>query len=139
MSATVWYNLSEMNRILATLWMFALVALVAFLPPLGPLFDHHFAERMPYHTHVGATNEHEHGYRQIHSHDAPDWNPALYELDAASVVLAIALSTDSDAAPASDSDSALRIPGPGADVLISAYISPPDTPPRRALPPVILS
>ncbi len=123
-----------MNRIFARLWMFALAALAAFLPPLGPLFDHHFAERMPYHAHVGATSDHEHGYRHIHSHDSPDWNPALYELVAASVILIAALSPDSDATPDSDSDSALRIPGPESDVLISAYISPPDIPPRKPLP-----
>ncbi len=127
-----------MNRILARLWMVALAALVVALPSLGPLFDHHFAERMPYHAHVGVPNNHEHGYRHLHSHDAersPDWSPALYKLDTSPTVLTIVLSSDSETGDGllPDSNSALRVPGPESNSLKSAYISPPDRPPRSGL------
>ena len=39
---------------------------------LGPLFDHHFAERLPYHSHVfshGAPSDHDHPVNTTHSHD----------------------------------------------------------------------
>ena len=39
---------------------------------LGSLFDHHFAERLPYHGHVfgpGASPAHEHPLNTTHSHD----------------------------------------------------------------------
>lgn len=117
--------------------MVALAALVVALPSLGPLFDHHFAERMPYHAHVGVPNDHEHGYRHLHSHDAersPDWIPALYKLDTSPTVLTIVLSSDSELGGfIPDTDSALRIPGPEFNALKSAYISPPDRPPRNGL------
>ena len=119
--------------------MVALAALVVFLPSLGPLYDHHFAERMPYHTHVGAPGEHEHGYRNLHSHGAersPDWTPALYELDISPTALTVVLSSDSElgAGHAPDADSVLRIPGLEPEALKSAYISPPYRPPRDRLP-----
>lgn len=115
--------------------MVALAALVVFLPSLGPMYDHHFAERMPYHTHVGVPSEHEHGYRNLHSHGAersPDWHPALYELDISPTVMTIVLSSDADTGfgSLSETNSALRIPGPEQHALKSAYLSPPDRPPR---------
>ena len=119
--------------------MVALAALVVFLPSLGPLYDHHFAERMPYHTHVGAPSEHEHGYRSLHSHSperSPDWSPALYDLDTSPTLLTIILSSDSELSGGfmPDTDSALRILGLEPDALRSAYLSPPDRPPRDRLP-----
>ena len=138
LTGAAWYNWRVMNRVLARFWMVALAALVVGLPALGPLFDHHFAERLPYHAHVGAANDHEHGYRHLHSHDAersPDWNPALYKLDTSPTALTIVLSTDSELGGwfMPDNDSALRIPGPEFNPLKSAYVSPPDRPPRSGL------
>ena len=119
--------------------MVALAALVVLLPSLGPLSDHHFAERQPYHAHVGAPLDHEHGYRYLHAHDperTPDWNPALYKLDTSPTVLTVVLFLESelDGRLIPDTESALRIPGPELGVLVSAYISPPDRPPRDGLP-----
>ena len=115
--------------------MVALAALVVFLPSLGPMYDHHFAERQPYHAHVGAPVDHEHGYRHIHAHDperSPDWTPALYDLDTSPALLTIILSSDSELSGGfmPDTDSALRILGLEPDALRSAYLSPPDRPPR---------
>ena len=119
--------------------MVALASLVVLLPSLGPLFDHHFAERIPYHAHFGVANDHEHGYRHLHSHDAersPDWSPALYKLDTSPVTLTVVLSSDSKLGGGlmSDTGSALRIPGPEFNALKSAYVSPPDRPPRNGVP-----
>ena len=119
--------------------MIAVAALVVLLPSLGPLFDHHFAERQPYHAHVGAASDHEHGYRSLHAHDperAPDWSPALYKLDTSPTLLTIVLSSDAELGGGlmPGTDSALRIPGLEPDALRSAYISPPDRPPRNGLP-----
>ena len=125
-----------MNRILAGLWMVSLAALVSLLPALGPMFDHHFAERLPYHAHVGVAGDHEHGYRYLHSHDlsrTADWSPALYKLDTSPVILTLVVAADAelDNALRADPESALRIPDFEPDPLRSAYLSPPDRPPRR--------
>ena len=64
-----------MQKILiAILPVFLAVALIA-PPSFGPFLDHHFAERQPYHAHLGAGGGHEHEYRREHFHaraDSPD-------------------------------------------------------------------
>ncbi len=119
--------------------MFALAALVALLLPLGPMFDHHFAERLPYHAHIGAPGGHEHGYRHLHAHDAerpPDWSPALYNLDTSPTVLTLVLLTaaDLDGGLIPNPESALRIPQMEHAPLRSAYLPPPYRPPINSLP-----
>ena len=50
----------------------ALVVALALLT-LGPMFDHHFAERHPGHHHLylgPAPDEHDHGFAQYHTHRA---------------------------------------------------------------------
>ena len=53
----------------------ALALLAALLIPLlGPLVDHHFAERQPGHLHLyltGVPVQHLHDHEAYHSHDAP--------------------------------------------------------------------
>ena len=54
----------------------ALALLAALLLPLlGPLSDHHFAERQPAHLHVyltGVPIQHVHDHEAIHAHGLPD-------------------------------------------------------------------
>ena len=54
----------------------ALALLTALLLPLlGPLADHHFAERQPGHLHVypaGVPIQHLHDHEAFHSHEAPN-------------------------------------------------------------------
>ena len=57
----------------------ALTLLAALLLPLlGPLMDHHFAERQPAHLHVypaGVPIQHLHDHEAFHSHEAPNVGP----------------------------------------------------------------
>ena len=60
----VWQHLAVSS--LALLVVFSL-----FLSWMGPMLDHHFAERHPAHQHIylGAANpDHAHGYQPFHSH-----------------------------------------------------------------------
>ena len=57
-----------MNQVLVRLWPIGLAVLMVTLPFLGPVIDHHFAERQPYHAHFGADAGHEHHYASLHSH-----------------------------------------------------------------------
>ena len=124
-----------MDRVLARLCPIALGALLVLLPSLGPLIDHHFAERQPYHSHLGADRGHEHGYRYFHAHGADfdsEANPALYNLDTSLAGFTTATLSESDLSrqtliePTSligthtASDAALR----------SIYPDPPYKPPR---------
>jgi hypothetical protein len=71
--------------------LIAAVAIHALLLPLyGPLLDHHFAERLPFHSHLysGGSVEHEHLAHVPHSHEhshLPGTN-SLLEAGAAGVV-----------------------------------------------------
>ena len=52
------------------------------VPLLGPLVDHHFAERQPGHLHVyltGIPTQHLHHHEASHSHDAPVSDPSGIE------------------------------------------------------------
>lgn len=61
----------------------ALALLFAILTPLlGPLVDHHFAERQPGHVHLyltGVPVQHLHHHEAFHSHDAPVAAPSVVE------------------------------------------------------------
>ncbi len=54
----------------------ALIVIAALIAPLlGPVLDHHFAERQPGHLHFGAPGEHSHAFEtayHIHRHLQPD-------------------------------------------------------------------
>ncbi len=67
----------------------ALALLTALLfPLLGPLVDHHFAERQPGHVHLyltGAPSQHLHHHEAFHTHDTPAADPA--EIEAGGPVL----------------------------------------------------
>ncbi|MFQ5344151.1 MAG: hypothetical protein ACE5F6_21625, partial [Anaerolineae bacterium] len=60
----------------------ALAILAILLPYYGPLLDHHFVERQPFHVHIyfgAARPEHTHPYQvsHTHSHTRQIANPAL--------------------------------------------------------------
>lgn len=78
-----------MLRRKALLAVTALALLTALLVPLlGPLVDHHFAERQPGHVHLyltGVSVQHLHHHEAFHSHDAPVADPS--GLEAAGPVL----------------------------------------------------
>lgn len=53
------------------------------LPSFGPIVDHHFAERLPSHHHLGAASAHEHPFNLAHAEtgDSTDSPTALYNHD----------------------------------------------------------
>lgn len=64
-------------RILFPITALALLSAL-LIPLLGPLADHHFAERQPGHLHIylsGVPIQHLHDHEAIHTHDAPNTNP----------------------------------------------------------------
>lgn len=78
-----------------------LVLLAALaLPSVGPLFDHHFAERQPGHVHVaGATRPHTHSYEDAyhHHHGYAGYNgdaPIVVNYDNSLAVIQVVTSVD---------------------------------------------
>ena len=135
---TAWrqcYNAPTMNRILASIWTVILVMALA-LPSIGPLIDHHFAERSPTHHHVSITIDHTHEFRVFHGHldieTVPNDSTALYNYDT-SLVTIIPMMID---------DAALRISerfDPSSTFIIPLFArvpradhitTPPDRPPQ---------
>lgn len=124
-----------MEQVLARVWPVGLAVVMVFLPALGPLVDHHFAERQPYHAHLGANAGHEHDFRYTHAHPSErtvDGDLALYSFDVSSAGPTIALPTDAELQARLTADSApvLAIHGPTEAVLSSALVRPIERPPR---------
>ena len=67
------YTFPAMNRVLVRVWPVGLAVVMAVLPFLGPVIDHHFAERQPYHAHFGTDAGHEHYYASLHAHQSLPW------------------------------------------------------------------
>ena len=58
-----------------------MVVTAALLPGFGPLVDHHFAEKLPTHGHLGGYVSHTHTYEQTHEH-AHAGHTHVHEADA---------------------------------------------------------
>ena len=115
-----------------------LTAVMVILPSLGPLADHHFAERQPYHAHLGADSGHTHDYGDLHAHTSDrsgGANPALPNLQVSSAGSAIAIPSDSELVRrlTIEPDTVFTIPPAADSVLRSVYASPPHRPPRDRL------
>ena len=124
-----------MDRVLARLCPIALGALLVLLPSMGPLIDHHFAERQPYHSHLGADRGHEHDYRYFHAHGADfdsEANPALYNLDTSLAGFTTATLSESDLSRQTliEPTSLIGIHSASDAALRSIYPDPPYKPPR---------
>ena len=124
-----------MDRILARLCPIALGTLLVLLPSLGPLIDHHFAERQPYHSHLRVDSGHEHGYRYFHAHGAeadPEANPALYNLDTSLAGFTTATLSESELSrhALDEPTSLIGIHTEVNAALRSIYPAPPYKPPR---------
>ena len=127
-----------MQKILiAILPVFLAVALIA-PPSFGPFLDHHFAERQPYHAHLGAGGGHEHDYRREHSHaraDSPDsrtadGDEAMPNPEIASSAMAAVRSEQVTMTPTAAADSALAAARGGDSIPKSVHPAPPLRPPR---------
>ena len=132
-----------MQKILiAALPIFLAVALVA-LPAFGPFLDHHFAERQPYHAHLGAGGGgHTHEYAREHSHaraNSPssetargaDGDEAMPNPEIASSAMAAVRAEPGSMTPTTPAaDSALSVARGGDSVPKSIRPAPPLRPPR---------
>ena len=128
-----------------------LAVVMAVLPFLGPVIDHHFAERQPYHAHFGTDAGHEHYYASLHAHQsllgtgsgveqaAESLPPtgsgdgiALYSFEVSSAGPSVAMLTDSELESrlTPDPDAVLTLCAPASSVLRSAFVSPLERPPR---------
>ena len=124
-----------MNRVLVSVWPVGLAVLMAALPFLGPVIDHHFAERQPYHAHFGADERHDHDYASLHLHggaQTADGGIALYSFEVSSAGPSVAMLTDSELEGrlTPDPDAVLTLRAPAFSALRSASVSPLERPPR---------
>ena len=124
-----------MNQVLIRVWPIGLAVVMAVLPFLGPVIDHHFAERQPYHAHLGADSGHEHYYANLHLHGGDQTaggGIALYSFEifsgGPSVAMLADLELESRLTP--DPDAVLTLRAPASSVLRSASVSPLERPPR---------
>ena len=129
------YTFLGMNQVLVRVWPVGLAIMLAVLPFLGPVIDHHFAERQPYHAHFGADAGHEHNYASIHVHSddqTADGGIALYSFDVLSAGPSMAMLADSELESrlTPDSDAVLTLRAPEFAALRSASVSPLERPPR---------
>ncbi len=127
-----------MNRLLLLVWPIAIAALLVLLPSIGPLMDHHFAERQPYHGHFRTDEGHEHTYRVLHSHAAhqnADGNPALSDFGTTLAGFTVVALAESNAAEGlfTEPDSVLTLPGPAYSAIRPIYTSLLERPPQRRL------
>lgn len=119
--------------------LFVLAALL--FPAVGPLVDHHFAERQPGHLHIGMAgyHAHAHGYEHAHSHasntDSSGYPIVLYNYDGAPVAIPAVARADTamelflDFEP----DSIFMLPLLPEARAKHNYISPPGKPPPHLI------
>ncbi len=118
----------------------SLSALLA-LSAIGPLLDHHYVERDPTHTHLGAAAPHVHDYAASDPHDharpvapdAPSGVVALMDRDAGFAGVTSVV-TDRDGATAFtffEPSSLFNLPVAPVARLRSEATPPPDHPPRE--------
>lgn len=133
-----------MNSVLIKIWPLLLIVVMVALPAAGPLLDHHFAERQPYHAHVGADSSHRHDYRAAHAHpvdpatgessDSPSPGAALvlYSFEVSSPMASIAILANSnlDDRLTAAAASPLAIRAATEAALASALVPVPKRPPR---------
>jgi hypothetical protein len=130
-----------MKLALARFQVFLLLVALA-LPSLGPLIDHHFAER--YHGHVHLTPlvlRHTHSYAQFHLHgyDRSESDGAvgkgisLLDYEGGPAAATIVLSDDSALRSILllEPTSLFLLPLHPQARLKSSYVAPPDKPPQR--------
>ena len=117
------------------MWPVGLALVMAVLPFLGPVIDHHFAERQPYHAHLGADSGHEHYYANLHLHGGDQTaggGIALYSFEVFSAAPSMAMLADLELESrlSPDPDAVLNLRPSEFSALRSASVSPLERPPR---------
>ena len=110
------------------------------VPAVGPLMDHHFAERQPVHQHLGLAYHHVHDYGadHTHRHAGPDGagaggnGTAFYNAEGSPAGSMVAFTTDK-AMPAFlvfEPVSTVILPASFDRLVRQAFTPPPEKPPR---------
>ncbi len=125
-----------MNRLLALFWTLLLVTAVA-LPSFGPLVDHHFAERLPSHRHLGAAASHTHAFNLAHDEDSESSGipTAVYNHDGG-LATAVSMAIDASmlgAVVRPELSSSVNLPTVKTGPLRTRYPTPLYRPPRLTL------
>jgi hypothetical protein len=111
-------------------------------PAVGPLMDHHFAERQPAHQHLGLVPDHIHDYgaNHAHRHAGPDGagggnGTALYNAEGGPAGSIVAFTTDKamQAFLLFEPTSTVSLPASLDRLARQAFTPPPDRPPRLQL------
>ena len=68
-------------RVCAPIVAGLLFVAAVMVPVYGPLVDHHYAERLPFHGHLARQGPHSHAYSEFHTHPMPE--PAHPDMTAA--------------------------------------------------------
>ncbi|MGH2543740.1 MAG: hypothetical protein ACRDIB_13130 [Ardenticatenaceae bacterium] len=108
------------------------------LPSVGPLLDHHFAERQPGHRHAASVVQpHKHSYEDDYHHHAPGYNgdaPILVNYDSSVTAVPIVFAADLiEAFALYQPTSYFNLPPAPAERARVRYIPPPVAPPRELL------
>ena len=120
---------------LVRIWPVGLAVVMMVLPFLGPVIDHHFAERQPYHAHFGADAGHDHDYSSLHVHSddqTAESGIALYSFEVSSAGPSVAMLIDSELESrlTPDPDAVLTLRAPASSALRSESVAPLERPPR---------
>lgn len=126
----------------ATIPITVILLLAVVLSPLGPLADHHSAERQPHHHHLGITHyNHSHSYDHAHAHtpagdlDAAGQPIALnnYEGGPAANTVVIIYDPATESLRSFEQKTVLTFPSTLSSLSTQHYMAPPDKPPRHLL------
>ena len=131
--------MSMMRLVLARIWAVLLLVALAW-PALGPLMDHHFAERQPGHRHLGMPHYHLHTYDGPHAHlhtpqRSSDQPTALYNYESGSVATVAVVTTDMamQSFRGFEPTSVLLLPTPPEPQAKHNYTAPSKKPPQSLL------
>lgn len=127
-----------MYRPLRSLLILLFVVWVLVLPSMGPLMDHHYAERQPGHLHLGLAGYHTHSYGEVHFHvDGPDsagtGGFAMFAYEGSPAPAVAAADAFLDATVDFEPGSLFDLPPPPGAGVVQHYPSPQDRPPRLPL------
>ena len=128
-----------MNR-LAVYFPTVLLLLGLALPTVGPLVDHHFADRQPGHNHLFAVSSHLHAIDSLHDHlyggtegsTGYSETPTLYNYESGLAASADTLrgATDLLSAAQYEPTSVFMLPAPFVATLIGQSVPPSARPPE---------
>ena len=126
----------------ATIPITVILLLALVLSPLGPLADHHSAERQPHHHHLGITHyDHSHSYDHPHADtpagdlDATGQPVALinFESGPAANTVVIIYDPAAESLRSSEQKSLFTFPSAPSSLSTQHYMAPPDKPPKHLL------